>query len=38
MDEVSAAIDNGSAMCKAGVSSEDELRAVIPKIIGVTKK
>lgn len=30
-------IDNGSGMCKAGISGEDAPRAVFPAVIGVPK-
>ena len=37
MDEVSVVIDNGSGMCKAGLSGEDAPRAVFPAITGTAK-
>ena len=37
MDEVSVVIDNGSGMCKAGLSGEDAPRAVFPAITGTPK-
>ena len=36
-DEVSVVIDNGSGMCKAGLSGEDAPRAVFPAITGTAK-
>ena len=36
-DEVSVVIDNGSGMCKAGLSGEDAPRAVFPAITGKAK-
>ena len=37
MDEISVVIDNGSGMCKAGLSGEDAPRAVFPAITGTAK-
>jgi actin-related protein len=36
-DEVAVVIDNGSGMCKAGLSGEDQPRAVFPAIVGTPK-
>ena len=37
MTDVSVVIDNGSGMCKAGLSGEDAPRAVFPAITGTPK-
>jgi len=37
MDNAAVVIDNGSGMCKAGLSGEDTPRAVFPAITGTPK-
>jgi len=36
-DQPAVVIDNGSGMCKAGLSGEDNPRAVFPALVGIPK-